>query len=89
VTICGKRELTRRLFYAGDAFDDKRGFEEHVGKSFIPRDSDTDPALANQVVAQLYNLHKQFSELAIIPAHGRSAYSRFFSAGPHNCFSGQ
>jgi N-acyl homoserine lactone hydrolase len=79
----------KRLFYVGDAVDDERGFEKRVGKSSILRDSDNDPALANQVVAQLYNLHKQLPELAIIPAHGRSAYNKFFPAGPLTCVSGQ
>jgi len=78
---------TKRLFYVGDAVDDERGFAERVGKSLILRDSDNDPALANQVVAQLYNLHQQLPALAIIPAHGRSAYTKFFPAGPLSCVS--
>jgi glyoxylase-like metal-dependent hydrolase (beta-lactamase superfamily II) len=79
----------KRLFYVGDAVDDERGFQERVGKSLILRDSDNDPTLANQVVAQLYNLHQQLPELAIIPAHGRSAYTKFFLAGPLSCVSTQ
>lgn len=79
----------KRIFYVGDAVDDERGFEERVAKSLILRDSDNDPALANQVVAQLYNLHKQVPELAIIPAHGRSAYKKFFPSGPLSCVSGR
>lgn len=75
----------KRLFYVGDAVDDERGFQDRVAKPLILRDSDTDPALANQIVAQLYNLHHQVPELAIIPAHGRSAYTKFFPSGPLSC----
>src|SRR5579859_690434 len=78
-----------RMFYVGDAVDDERGFEERVGKSLILRDSDDDPVLANQVVAQLYNLHRQLPGLAIIPAHGRSAYKKFFPNGPLSCVSAE
>ena len=80
---------SKRLFYVGDAVDDERGFEQRVAKSLILRDSDNDAARANQVVAQLYNLHQQPPALAIIPAHGRSAYKRFFPAGPLTCVSAQ
>ncbi len=80
---------TRRLFYVGDAVDDERGFQERSGKSLILRDSDNDEALANQVVGKLSELHEKVSELAIIPAHGRSAYKKFFADGPLTCVSGQ
>jgi len=80
---------TRRLFYVGDAVDDERGFEERVGKSLILRDSDNDMALANQVVGRLSDLHEKVPGLAIIPAHGRSAYKKFFPSGPLSCISGQ
>jgi len=80
---------TRRLFYAGDAVDDERGFQERVGKSLILQDSDDDKALANQVVGKLSELHEKEPELAIIPAHGRSAYKKFFPGGPLTCVSGQ
>jgi N-acyl homoserine lactone hydrolase len=80
---------TRRLFYVGDSVDDERGFEERVGKSLILRDSDDDMALADQIVGRLSELHERVPELAIIPAHGRSAYKKFFSGGPLSCVSGQ
>ncbi len=80
---------TRRLFYVGDAVDDERGFEERVGKSLILRDSDSDMARADQVVSRLSELHEKVPGLAIIPAHGRSAYKRFFPGGPSTCVSGQ
>ncbi len=80
---------TRRLFYVGDAVDDERGFQERSGKSLILRDSDNDEALANQVVGKLSELHEKVPELAIIPAHGRSAYKKFFADGPLTCVSGQ
>jgi glyoxylase-like metal-dependent hydrolase (beta-lactamase superfamily II) len=80
---------SRRFFYVGDAVDDERGFEERVGKSLVLRDSDNNEALANQLVARLSDLHKKLPELAIIPAHGRSAYKRFFSGGPLSCVSMQ
>jgi N-acyl homoserine lactone hydrolase len=80
---------TRRLFYAGDAVDDERGFEERVGKSVILRDSDNDVTLANQIVGRLSELHEKVPGLAIIPAHGRSAYKKFFPGGPLTCVSGQ
>ncbi len=80
---------TRRLFYVGDSVDDERGFEERVGKSLILRDSDNDRALANQIVGRLSELHEKVPELAIIPAHGRSAYKKFFPGGPLTCVSGQ
>jgi glyoxylase-like metal-dependent hydrolase (beta-lactamase superfamily II) len=80
---------TQRLFYVGDSIDDERGFEERVGKSLILRDSDNDMALANQIVGRLSELHEKVPELAIIPAHGRSAYKRFFPGGPLTCVSGQ
>ncbi|HKV62750.1 MAG TPA: MBL fold metallo-hydrolase [Candidatus Acidoferrum sp.] len=79
----------RRLFYVGDSVDDERGFEERVGKSLILRDSDNDMPLANQVVGRLSELHEKVPDLAIIPAHGRSAYKKFFPAGPLTCISGQ
>ena len=79
----------RRLFYVGDAVDDERGFEERVGKSLVLRDSDNDEALANNIVARLNDLHEKLPELAIIPAHGRSAYKKFFPGGPLSCVSAE
>ena len=79
---------TRRLLYVGDAVDDERGFQERVGKSLILEDSDDDMALANQVVGKLSELHEKVPDLAIIPAHGRSAYKKFFPGGPLTCVSG-
>lgn len=80
---------TRRLFYVGDAVDDERGFQERVGKSLILGGSDNDMALANQIVSRLSELHEKVPELAILPAHGRSAYRKFFPGGPLTCVSGQ
>jgi glyoxylase-like metal-dependent hydrolase (beta-lactamase superfamily II) len=79
----------RRFFYVGDSVDDERGFEERVAKTLLLRDSDNDPALANQVVSKLSQLHQTVPGLTIIPAHGRSAYKKFFPAGPLTCVSGQ
>lgn len=79
----------QRLFYVGDAVDDERGFQERVAKSLILRDSDNDIALANQIVGRLSELHEKLPGLAIIPAHGRSAYKKFFPGGPLTCVSGQ
>jgi len=79
----------RRLFYVGDAVDDERGFEERVAKSLILQDSDNDAARANEIVARLNELHKKVPELAILPAHGRSAYLKFFPGGPLSCVAGQ
>src|SRR5258708_4943099 len=78
-----------RLFYVGDAVDDERGFEERAAKSLILRDSDNDMALANQIVGRLSELHEKVPGLAIVPAHGRSAYKKFFPSGPLSCVSGQ
>jgi glyoxylase-like metal-dependent hydrolase (beta-lactamase superfamily II) len=78
-----------RLFYVGDAVDDERGFQDRVGKSTILRDSDNNEALANQIVAKLSDLHEKLPELAIIPAHGRSAYKKFFPSGPLSCVSAE
>ena len=75
----------RRLFYVGDAVDEERGFEDRVGKSLLLRDSDNDPARANHIVAKLNQLHSMVPELAIIPAHGRSAYLKFFPTGALTC----
>jgi glyoxylase-like metal-dependent hydrolase (beta-lactamase superfamily II) len=80
---------TRRLFYVGDSVDDERGFEERVEKPLLLRDSDNDPALANQVVSKLNQLRETVPGLTIIPAHGRSAYKKFFPDGPLSCVSGQ
>ncbi len=80
---------TRRFFYVGDSVDDERGFEERVGKPLLLRDSDNDPALANQVVSKLNQLHEKVPGLGIIPAHGRSAYIKLFPGGPLSCVSGQ
>ena len=80
---------SRRLFYVGDSVDDDRGFEERVGKSLLLRDSDNDMALANQVVGRLSELHEKVPGLAIFPAHGRSAYKKFFPGGPLSCISGE
>ncbi len=80
---------TRRFFYVGDAVDDARGFEERVGKSLVLRDSDNNQELADQIVSRLNDLHEKLPELAIIPAHGRSAYLKFFPNGPMSCVSGQ
>src|SRR5207245_2506867 len=79
----------RRLFYVGDSVDDERGFEERVGKSLILRDSDNDMPLADQIVGRLSELHEKVPALAIIPAHGRSAYKKFFPGGPLTCVPGQ
>jgi len=80
---------TRRLFYVGDAVDDERGFEERAAKSLILQDSDNDMALANKIVGRISELHERVPGLAIIPAHGRSAYKKFFPSGPLSCASGQ
>lgn len=80
---------TRRLFYVGDSVDDERGFEERVGKSLLLQDSDNDMALANQVVGRLSELHEKVPGLAIIPAHGRSAYKKFFPGGPLSCVAAE
>ncbi len=80
---------TRRLFYVGDSVDDERGFEERVGKPLLLRDSDNDPAPANLIVSRLSQLHEKVPGLTIIPAHGRSAYKKFFPGGPLSCVSGQ
>jgi N-acyl homoserine lactone hydrolase len=77
----------RRLFYVGDAIDDERGFQDRVDKPLMLRDSDNDPARANEIVAKLNQLHQMVPELAIIPAHGRSAYLKFFPGGPITCVS--
>lgn len=79
----------RRLFYVGDAVDDERGFQERVGKSLILKDGDTDAARANEIVARLNELHNEAPDLAIIPAHGRSAYKKFFPGGPLSCVASQ
>jgi N-acyl homoserine lactone hydrolase len=79
----------RRLFYVGDAVDDERGFQERVGKPLVLRNSDNDEALANRIVARLSDLHEKLPGLSIIPAHGRSAYKKFFTGGPLSCVSTQ
>jgi len=79
----------RRFFYVGDSVDDERGFEERVAKTLLLRDSDNDPIAANQIVSKLSQLHGTVPGLAIIPAHGRSAYKKFFPAGPLSCVSTQ
>ena len=75
----------RRFFYVGDAVDDERGFQDRVGKPLLLRDSDNDPARANQIVSVLNQLHKLAPDITIIPAHGRSAYLKFFPGGPFSC----
>jgi glyoxylase-like metal-dependent hydrolase (beta-lactamase superfamily II) len=79
----------QRLFYVGDAVDDERGFEERVGKSLILQDSDNDEILADQTVGRLSELHQKAPRVAILPAHGRSAYKKFFAGGPQSCVSSQ
>jgi glyoxylase-like metal-dependent hydrolase (beta-lactamase superfamily II) len=79
----------RRFFYVGDSVDDERGFEDRVAKTLLLRDSDNDPVLANQIVSKLSQLHQTVPGLAIIPAHGRSAYKKFFRSGPLSCISSQ
>jgi N-acyl homoserine lactone hydrolase len=74
-----------RFFHVGDAVDEERGFQDRVGKSLLLRDTDNDPARANQIVAKLNQLHQMVPDLAIIPAHGRSAYLKFFPGGPLSC----
>ena len=80
---------TKRFFYVGDSVDDERGFEERVAKTLLLRDTDNDPSLANQIVSKLSQLHQTVPGLAIIPAHGRSAYKKLFPAGPLSCVSAQ
>jgi glyoxylase-like metal-dependent hydrolase (beta-lactamase superfamily II) len=75
----------RRFFYIGDAVDEERGFQDRVGKSLLLRDSDNDPARANEIVGKLNQLRQMLPELAIIPAHGRSAYLKFFPNGALSC----
>lgn len=79
----------KRFFYVGDSVDDERGFEDRVAKTLLLRDTDNDPVLANQIVSKLSQLHEMVPALAIIPAHGRSAYKKFFPAGPQTCVSSQ
>lgn len=79
----------RRFFYVGDSVDDEIGFEHRVAKTLLLRDSDNDPANANQIVSKLNQLHEAVPGLAIIPAHGRNAYKKFFPAGPLSCVSSQ
>lgn len=79
----------KRFFYVGDSVDDERGFEDRVAKTLLLRDSDNDPVLANQIVSKLNQLHQIAPPLAIIPAHGRSAYKKLFPAGPLSCVSSQ
>ncbi len=76
-----------RMFYVGDAVDDERGFAKRVGKSPILQDSDNDEPRANEIVGRLSDLHQKVPELAMIPAHGRSAYLKFFPGGPLSCIS--
>lgn len=78
---------TRRIFYVGDSVDDERGFQERVGKPLLLRDSDNDRSRANQIVSRLNELHEKVPALAIIPAHGRNAYKKFFPGGPQSCVS--
>ncbi len=80
---------SERLFYVGDAVDDERGFGERVGKPLLLRDTDSDITLANEVVGKLSELHERVPGLAILPAHGRSAYKKFFPNGPLSFVSGQ
>ena len=80
---------SKRFFYVGDSVDDERGFEDRVAKTLLLRDSDNDPVLANQIVSKLSQLHQMVPGLAIIPAHGRSAYKKLFPAGPLSCVSGK
>ena len=75
----------RRFFYVGDAVDDERGFEERVGKPLLLRNTDNDRTRADQIVAVLNQLHKLAPEISIIPAHGRSAYLKFFPGGAFSC----
>ncbi|HKW61149.1 MAG TPA: MBL fold metallo-hydrolase [Candidatus Acidoferrum sp.] len=77
----------KRLFYVGDSVDDEIGFQRRAAKTLLLRDSDNDPVLANQIVSKLNQLHQMVPGLAIIPAHGRSAYKKFFPAGPLSCVS--
>ena len=79
----------KRLFYVGDSVDDERGFAERVGKSLMLRNTDSDETRANQIVGALNALHQKVPDLAIIPAHGRSAYKKFFLGGPQSCVGGQ
>ena len=85
VGIFANLSPARRFFYVGDSVDDERGFEERVAKTLLLRDSDNDPVLANQIVSKLSQLHETVPGLAVIPAHGRSAYKKFFPAGPLSC----
>jgi N-acyl homoserine lactone hydrolase len=78
-------DARHRFFYVGDAADDEFSIEHRVGKPPLLRDTDYDPVRANEIVAKLNQLHKVAPELIIIPAHGRSAYLKFFPQGPLSC----
>jgi len=82
-------DARHRFFYVGDAADDEFSIEHRVGKPLLLRDTDYDRARANEIVARLNQLHKLAPELIIIPAHGRSAYLKFFPGGPLSCVAGQ
>ena len=75
----------KRFFYVGDAVDDERSVEDRSGKPLILRDTDNDRARANAIIAKLNQLQKMAPEIIISPAHGRSAYFRFFPNGPLSC----
>jgi len=76
-------DADHRIFYVGDAVLQVREITERIRKPFFLHDAD--PVKAAEGVQQLNELHKMLPTLAMIPAHGRSAFFSAFPGGPGTC----
>jgi len=78
----------RRAFFIGDATDTLEAAERGLPKS-VPIRSHTDyePELADDQATRIAEFHVAHPEVAIVPAHDRSAYTAIFGT-PSTCRSG-
>jgi N-acyl homoserine lactone hydrolase len=75
----------RRLFHVGDAINSTEALTLRVGKSAIMRGTDHDREHSEAVVSELAQLHALDPELAIVPAHDRTAWAAFFGGDAPRC----
>jgi N-acyl homoserine lactone hydrolase len=74
---------SKRFFHVGDAVNVLEAVERRVTKSIVMTSTDHDKPRADQVVAQLAQLHEHAPNIMILPAHDRAAWQRAFGTPSH------
>ncbi|CAN5401597.1 MBL fold metallo-hydrolase [soil metagenome] len=71
-----------RVFHVGDSVNVVEAVDRRLTKSVVMRATDDDFGRADEAVAEIARLHEAAPEIAILPAHDRSAWKRVFGAAP-------